>query len=115
MSGKNTFEELFSSQEKFQELVEGVSPKDDPRRFQYHMSAMVEELGEVLKADKRWKNYRNTVFVEAEKLDELSDVFITAMNLVIWSGFTKEQLLEAIGNKIEKNIKRVEMERRSKK
>lgn len=102
------FEKLFLEQEKFQEKVEGVAPHDCPVKFEYHIAAMVEELGEVLKADKRWKTHRNAAFVPEEKLDEISDVFITAMNIAIWSGFGVDEVIRAINNKISENFSRLE-------
>lgn len=109
MSGKN-FSELFAKQMLFQIKVERMPIVDDPIKFQYHMNAMTEELGEVLKADKRWKTHRNTTFNPEEKLDELSDCFITLMNVVMWSGFTSRDILEAIDKKIEENNFRIEGE-----
>ena len=103
-----SFEKLFSEQEKFQKLIEGVNPHDNPVKFEYHIAAMVEELGEVLKADKRWKTHRNTTFIAEEKLDEIADVFITAINLALWSGFNVDMVIRALNNKISENFKRWE-------
>ena len=103
-----SFGDLFDLQAKFQERVTGQLPCDSPANFEYHITAMVEELGEVLKADKRWKTHRNTTFIPDEKLDELSDVFITVMNLCMWSGFDAEDILDAVKNKINQNFRRLE-------
>ena len=89
-----------------------ILPKDDIDWFTYHMRAMVEELGEVTKADKRWKTHRNENFNQAEKVDELADVFITAMKLAIYSGLSGQDVYNAIDRKIVENIKRLEMEKR---
>lgn len=102
------FEGIFELQAKFQELVEGDHPHDDPSKFEYHIAAMVEELGEVLKADKRWKTHRNAAHNVEEKLDEIADVFITAINLALWSGFTIDEVIRALNNKIDENFKRWE-------
>jgi hypothetical protein len=106
------FTRLYTQQVMFQQMIEGEFPKDDPIKFQYHMNAMTEELGEVLKADKRWKTHRNTTFIPEEKLDELSDCFITLMNVNMWSGFSANELLDAIENKIAENLKRLDKELR---
>ena len=108
MTGK--FESLFNRQKMFQEIIEHELPFDDPKRFQYHMNAMVEELGEVLKADKRWKTHRNTTFNREEKLDELSDCFITLLNIALWSNFTQDELLDGIDRKIAENFERIKLE-----
>lgn len=111
VSGKmvnDTFHRIYHEQFKFQKKVEGVTPDDNPLKFQYHMHAMIEELGEVLKADKRWKTHRNDTFNPEEKLDELSDCFITLMNVAIWSGFGSLDLEDAIEKKITINNQRLE-------
>ena len=74
----------------------------------YHTLAMMEELGEVLKADKRWKTHRNERFVKEEKLDEIADIFITAMNMAMYSGFDDRTVLNAIEKKISENEVRLE-------
>ena len=100
--------EMFLTQEVFQKEVTGMLPHDAPQFFEYHITAMIEELGEVLKADKRWKSHRNTNFNESEKLDELADVFITAINLALWSGFDGADITCAIAKKLKENFKRLE-------
>ena len=113
MSGKtNTFKESFANQVSFQKLVTGAQcPGDNLEQFSYHIQAMVEEMGEVMKADKRWKTHRNTRFEPEEKLDEIADVFITAMNIAIHSGYSSSQVSEAIITKIKNNRKRLEERR----
>lgn len=121
MSGKmnKSFKQLFSEQIEFQNAVlnkcdsqneDLVLPVDSVYWFKYHCLAMLEEMGEVLKADKRWKSHRNSRFEPEEKLDELADVFITTMNLCIFSGFTPEQVEQAVKNKIDENFERLENE-----
>ena len=68
---------------------------------------MVEELGEVVKADKRWKTHRNERYLVEEKLDEIADVFITAMNIAIHSGFSSDDIEKAIMDKIQTNYERL--------
>lgn len=111
MTGKiNNFLASYNSQIKFQEEVTGATcPGDNLDHFCYHMNAMTEELGEVMKADKRWKTHRNVRFEPEEKLDEIADVFITAMNIAIHSGFTGAEIEAAIQNKIEQNYERLNL------
>lgn len=116
------FESLYYSQVGFQqELVNkgkyaGFTdrallklPDDDPKLFSYHMQQMMSELGEVLAADKRWKNYRNETTPEMleHKKEELADCFIVLMNLYIFSGFTSEEILGAVASKINENYIRI--------
>lgn len=114
MSGRNQFiscgrfEKLFNDQMAFQERIEDISPSDDPVKFHYHITALQEEIGEVLKADKRWKTHRNTSYDPNEKMDEIADCFITLINISGWSGFSVEQILNGIENKIVVNNKRLD-------
>lgn len=119
MNGKiiplnNKFGKLFNKQMDFQKKVEDIPifhlPSDDPKRFQYHVTALQEEIGEVLKADKRWKTHRNSDFDPANKLDELADCYLTLMNISIWSGFSQATILNAIERKIDENFKRLDRE-----
>ena len=88
-----------------------VLPQDDVSWFSYHIQAMVEELGEVMKADKRWKTHRNNRFEFDEKLDEIADVFITAMNIAIFSGISGDQLVNEIIVKIQENERKLNVEK----
>jgi NTP pyrophosphatase (non-canonical NTP hydrolase) len=104
-----TLAELFDEQIFFQRKInKGANiPEDNVDLFQYHMLALSEEIGEVLKADKRWKTHRNDRFVVDEKLDELADCFITLINIACYSGFGADVMSTAILDKIKKNIERV--------
>lgn len=108
-------EELFERQKKNQEhmLRSGMYndyvdmltrtkdlPFDFPLLSSYHIQQLVSEIGEVLDADKRWKNFRNTKFEPDAKLEEIADCFIVLMNVAMFSGFTGEQLVKAIADKI---------------
>lgn len=105
-----TFEMSYDSQIAFQKEITGAQcPSDNLTQFSYHVQAMVEELGEVMKADKRWKTHRNERYVPEEKLDEIADVFITAMNIAIHSGFAAFEIEQAISKKIDENYKRLEL------
>ena len=109
----NWFKASYDNQIHFQEAITGAKcPGDNLQQFSYHIQAMVEELGEVMKADKRWKTHRNHRYEPAEKLDEIADVFITAMNIAIHSGFTADEMEEAISNKIKENYERLSVEKK---
>lgn len=104
-----SFESLYRQQLEFQELIVGKElPLDDIDWFGYHIKAMVEELGELLTSDKRWKTHRNAKFDQENKVEEMCDVFITAMNLAIFSGFDPGMLFDAVSNKIKENTKKWE-------
>lgn len=108
MNGTINFKSSFNRQIKFQEEVTGAKcPGDSLEHFKYHALAMVEEMGEVMKSDKRWKTHRNERYEPDEKLDEIADVFITAMNIAIHSGFDAKTIEMAISNKISNNFERL--------
>lgn len=115
---ENDFIKLYDSQINFQNEVyklehntEIVLPQDCLDLFQYHTLAILEELGEVLKADKRWKTHRNQRYIYEEKKDEIADVFITVMNIAIYSGMSADDLLSEVKRKMEENVRRLEQEK----
>lgn len=113
-SQQGSFQYLFNQQGEFQHKVTGLTtPVDNVRWFQYHMTAMSEELGEVLKADKRWKTHRNAFHDPANKLEELADVFVTAINLALFSGIDADTMVEAIRAKISENTRKFEEARKN--
>lgn len=77
-------------------------PCDDPKLMSYHIQQLMSEIGEILESDKRWKNFRNTKYDRNNKLEEIADCFIVLLNIAIFSGFTEEELQNAIYDKIEK-------------
>lgn len=82
-------------------------PVDDVKLMSYHIQQLMSEIGEVLDADKRWKNFRNQKYDENAKLEEIADCFIVLMNVVMFSGFNGSQLVEAIEKKLNKVSKRI--------
>ena len=82
-------------------IVDGEFPFDSPSLASYHVQQLVSEIGEVLEADKRWKNFRNDKYDRDSKLDELADCFIVLLNMFMFSGFTAEEAYEAIAIKLQ--------------
>ena len=76
-------------------------PQDDIHLSSYHIQQLVSEIGEVLDADKRWKNFRNDKYERQDKLEELADCFIVLMNVCMFSGFTFEEVYNMIAEKID--------------
>lgn len=103
------FDLLYERQRLFQSQVENMSPSDNPGRFQYHITALQEEVGELLKADKRWKTHRNEAHDPEEKLSEMADCFITLMNIALWSGYNGDDITKAISTKITENRERLNL------
>ena len=121
MSGKttsNTFEHKFSfydlfelqkeNQQKMLELGKyhefkspgtNAVPIDDVKLMSYHIQQLMSEIGEVLDADKRWKNFRNLKYDKDAKLEEIADCFIVLMNIAMFSGFDGDQVADAIAKK----------------
>lgn len=88
-------------------------PIDHPQLASYHIQQLISEIGEVLDADKRWKNMRNNKYDKDNKLDEIADCFIVLMNIAMYSGFDCNELMNAIGNKIDIVAKRIEDNKKS--
>lgn len=125
MNGKTksnsvTFEDLFNHQKANQSKMlqdgmydafksEGTTtiPVDDVKLMSYHVQQLMSEIGEVLDADKRWKNFRNQKYDKNAKLEEIADCFIVMMNITMFSGFDGAQLIEAIGNKLNEVSERI--------
>ena len=76
-----------------------VIPQDIPSLASYHVQQLVSEIGEVLEADKRWKNFRNKKYDRDAKLEELADCYIVLMNISMFSGFTASEVYDAIRHK----------------
>ena len=98
----------FEAQKMFQCRLTGLEEvNDDPEKFSQQIIQLVEELAELLQADKRWREYRGDKFNEVEKEKELADVFIVVMNLAIFSGVSYEKIVDAIKEKICINFERI--------
>ena len=105
-----TFDELYNMQIDNQSLLinngkyDGIAnmslPADNVSLSSYHIQQLVSEIGEVLAADKRWKNIRNDKYDSDNKLEEIADCFIVLMNIAIFSGVDATQLEEAIVKKL---------------
>ena len=86
-----------------------VIPQDIPSLASYHVQQLVSEIGEVLEADKRWKNFRNDKYDRDAKLDEIADCFIVLMNISMFSGFSADDVVNAIHLKQQKVNQRIDM------
>ena len=108
-----TFEEMFNEQmknqkklirngsyDRFANMISDELPRDDTGLFSYHIQQLMSEIGEVLEADKRWKNFRNARYDKDKKLDELADCMIVLMNIVMFSGFSAEDILKQVEHKL---------------
>lgn len=78
------------SYEDFRWTNEKQIPFDDVGLFSYQIQQLMSELGEVLQADKRWKNFRNNNLDVDNKLVEISDCFIVLLNIAMFSGISAE-------------------------
>lgn len=112
----STFNAMYNEQIKFQLEMKkkkpynfdvGDLPEDNIQGFSQQIQQLVSEIGEVLSADKRWKNFRNGKIDKENKLEEIADCFIVLMNIAIYSGFTAEEIETMILNKIKENFKRL--------
>lgn len=116
----SNFAELYNQQKNFQEdlISRGVYkdqgleggevklPADYPKVESYQIQQLVSEIGEVLDADKRWKSFRNGKYDPAGKREEIADCFIVLMNVALFSGYSPEDIMTSIENKIKVNNER---------
>jgi NTP pyrophosphatase (non-canonical NTP hydrolase) len=117
---ETSFATLYNMQMKNQKLIMSAGlyegfiygqkdlPVDDTKLMSYHVLQLMSEIGELLDSDKRWKNFRNVKFEKDEKLMELADCFIVLMNVCMFSGFSDEDIVQAIADKIVTVKKRIE-------
>lgn len=84
-------------------------PVDDVRLASYHIQHLISEIGEVLDADKRWKNFRNEKYDKDAKIEELADCFIVLMNIAMYSGINGREMTEAIKEKLDKVSNRINL------
>ena len=93
MMAKGLYEGFICENEKI--------PCDNIKVMSYHVMQLMSEIGELLESDKRWKNFRRDKFEKDEKLKELADCYIVLMNVTMFSGFSAEDIVQAIADKIE--------------
>ena len=106
-----TFKDLYNMQIENQSLLidndkyDGIHdislPTDNITLSSYHIQQLVSEIGEVLAADKRWKNIRNDKYDRENKLEEIADCFIVLMNIAIFSGIDADEFETAIFDKLQ--------------
>lgn len=94
--------------DKYKDEKTVSAPVDDIGLFSYHVQQLMSEIGEVLDADKRWKNFRNEKNDGDGKLKEIADCFIVLMNIAMFSGFDEKQVAAAIEEKIKVVKERIE-------
>lgn len=85
-------------------------PFDHPKVASYHIQQLISEIGEVLDADKRWKNMRNDKYDKEAKLDEIADCFIVMLNIALFSGYSAEEIEQAIFEKQDVVRQRIKLE-----
>lgn len=120
MNNPITFQSLFNKQlanqnkmledglyDMFKSKGTDSIPVDDVKLMSYHVQQLMSEIGEILGADKRWKNFRNTKYDEGNKLEEIADCFIVLMNVAMFSGFDGSQLADAIDKKLNEVSERI--------
>lgn len=88
--------------DKYKDDKTNTVPVDDIGLFSYNIQQLMSEIGEVLDADKRWKNFRNEKNDSNGKLEEIADCFIVMMNIAMFSGFNGTDVAKAIAEKIMK-------------
>lgn len=97
---------------KYEDYCKGSTdmtlPDDSVSLSSYHIQQLVSEIGEILDADKRWKNFRNEKYDKKAKAEEIADCFIVLMNVAMFSGIDGDELVDAISMKLYTVRNRVE-------
>lgn len=88
-------------------VIDAELPMDSVSLSSYHIQQLVSEVGEILTADKRWKSHRQDNYNSQDKLEEIADCFIVAMNIAMFSGFDGEDVTKAIIDKLDIVAKRI--------
>ena len=98
----------FVSDSVSDDIVISGLPVDLPTLSSYHIQHLISEIGEVLDADKRWKNFRADKYDKDAKVEELADCFIVLINICMYSDINAGELELAIIDKLETVKNRVE-------
>lgn len=97
---------------KYEDYCKGSTdmtlPDDSVSLSSYHIQQLVSEIGEILDADKRWKNFRNEEYDKVAKVEEIADCFIVLMNVAMFSGIDGDELADTISMKLYTVRNRVE-------
>lgn len=97
---------------KYEDYCKGSTdmklPDDSVSLSSYHIQQLVSEIGEILDADKRWKNFRNNKYDKEAKAEEIADCFIVLMNVAMFSGIDGDELADIISKKLYTVRNRVE-------
>ena len=105
---KHTYDDYMSSNDYFELIDCDTSlPYDSVQLCSYHIQQLMSEIGEVLDADKRWKNFRNEKYDPDSKLDEIADCMIVLMNIAIFSGFNATDVMSAVNAKLDVVSRRI--------
>ena len=105
---KHTYDDYMSSNDYFELIDCDTSlPYDSIQLCSYHVQQLMSEIGEVLDADKRWKNFRNEKYDPDAKLDEIADCMIVLMNIAIFSGFNATDVMSAVNTKLDVVSRRI--------
>ena len=105
---KHMYDDYMSSNDYFEQIdCDASLPHDSVQLCSYHVQQLVSEIGEVLDADKRWKNFRNEKYDPDAKLDEIADCMIVLMNIAIFSGFNATDVMSAVNAKLDVVSRRI--------
>lgn len=105
---KNGMYDGYVISEVSDEVILSGLPIDSPALSSYHIQHLISEIGEVLDADKRWKNFRNEKYDKDAKVDELADCFIVLMNICMFSDIDATDFEAAVLSKLETVKNRIE-------
>ncbi len=108
---EDTLGKLFELQKNFQAGLDGKLdklPREMPKYIPLQITALIAELGEILKENQKWKCWRkNPPPVNYDNLlTEVVDAFHFLINITLFLGFDSNDVYDRFIKKNKKNIER---------
>lgn len=112
MNNDTKLQTIFRVQSQLQQHLGLAVGSENIIQWYNSLTAAVLEIGETLQEDTRWKLLinanRKTPYVNRDNvIEETADVFIYLINACIFYNITADELLDAMSNKQEKNVRRL--------
>jgi len=107
-----TVGEIFTTQKEVNETVLRIPVGDKPEYFMLAINGIIEEASEAKQCDTRWKetSFKRKGYKyhldQDKKKEELADVFLQLVNACLYSDISASELIDAVSEKIRKNVGR---------
>lgn len=110
---KTTLKTIFEKQKELESSIGLGVGSENISQWYNALTAAILEIGEALAEDTRWKiiingNTKKPVINRNNVIEETADVFIYLINSCIFYNISLNELMNAISEKQEKNIRRLQ-------